>query len=175
MGWTAAAGCTIVMVWGFAGRAGAAPAGPAAAKRRPAAAKRGPAAAKRGSAARANGSDGTASAASGDHSEALARAGAAARALQTWYKPETGLWATTGWWNSANALGALIDYSAIAHSREYFPVIANTYEKNRKKGFLNKFYDDEGWWALTWVKAYDLTHDRRYLDTAKAIFANMKG
>lgn len=104
-----------------------------------------------------------------------ARAAATATALQQWYDPATGLWKTTGWWNSANALEAVIDYSALTGDQTYRPDIANTFERHQAKGFLNRYYDDEGWWGLTWVKAYDLTHDLRYLGMAKRIFADMTG
>jgi hypothetical protein len=35
------------------------------------------------------------------------------------------------------------------------------------------FYDDEGWWAETWIKAFDLTQDPQYLTTAQTIFKDM--
>ena len=42
-------------------------------------------------------------------------------------------------------------------------------------GFLNKYYDDEGWWALAWIDAYDLTHEKRYLAMSQSIFDDMAG
>lgn len=96
-------------------------------------------------------------------------------ALQGWYNTSTGLWNTTGWWNSANALEAVIDYSRRTGSSAYLSVISNTYDKNQAGNFLNDYYDDEGWWALSWIKAYDLTGDVRYLNKAKTIFNDMKG
>ena len=37
---------------------------------------------------------------------------------------------------------------------------------SRNAGFLNDYYDDEGWWALAWLATYDLTNKRLhfYLD-----------
>jgi hypothetical protein len=84
-----------------------------------------------------------------------AKAGIAA--LQAFYNPATGLWNPTGWWNAANALETTIDYSVYTDTLTYCTNIFNTFEKNKRQNFLNEFYDDEGWWALTWIKAYDLT------------------
>jgi predicted alpha-1,6-mannanase (GH76 family) len=43
----------------------------------------------------------------------------------------------------------------------------------RHSDFLNRFFDDNGWWGLAWIRAYDLTREVRYLDAAKRIFDNM--
>jgi predicted alpha-1,6-mannanase (GH76 family) len=94
-------------------------------------------------------------------------------ALQGWYNWNSGQWTTTGWWNAANAVYAIADYSSLVHSDHYIPVIANTFDKNKQRGFLNRYYDDEGWWALAWLKAYDLTNELRYLEMAAALFADM--
>lgn len=97
--------------------------------------------------------------------------------LQTWYTQSTGLYQTTGWWNSANALTMLADYSLAAHTGGYTGVFANTFQQAQKtnSGFLNNYYDDEGWWALAWIAAYDLTHTQQYLDMASSIFTDMSG
>jgi predicted alpha-1,6-mannanase (GH76 family) len=105
------------------------------------------------------------------------RAALAANALQAWYSGRTGLYNSTGWWNSANAITALADESRVTGSREYWPVFSNTFIAAQKTsaGFLNKFYDDEGWWAMAWIDVYDLTHEARYLAIAQSIFADMAG
>ncbi len=96
-------------------------------------------------------------------------------ALQLFYNPPTGLWNTTDWWNAANALETTIDYSTITNTKTYHSNIFNTFERHKRTNFLNPwFYDDDGWWALTWIKAYDLTGETRYLDMAKTIFNDMK-
>ncbi len=99
----------------------------------------------------------------------------AIRSLQAWYVPSTGIYETTGWWNSANALTVLADYSRVSKSKEYDSVFANTFTaaQKSKPGFLNNFYDDEGWWALAWIDAYDLTRNAQYLSMAESIFADM--
>ena len=93
--------------------------------------------------------------------------------LQSWYNWDTGLWESTGWWNSANALHAVIDYASLTKNDNYHAAIANTFHKHAHGKYLNHYYDDEGWWALTWIAAHDLTHDARYLDIAEIIFRDM--
>lgn len=104
---------------------------------------------------------------------------------------------TARWWNSANAVTAVIDYMAITGDRSYLAVVENTFTKaprvrrrlNARRltmrrplfglfplfypGFINGFYDDEGWWALAWIEAYQLTGDERYLAAARDIFLDM--
>ena len=40
--------------------------------------------------------------------------------------------------------------------------------------FINEFYDDEGWWALGLIRAYDVTGTAMYLDAAVQIFQDMQ-
>ena len=93
--------------------------------------------------------------------------------LQSWYNYKTGLWESTGWWNAANALHAIIDYASLTKTDRFNGVISNTFHKHKKGKFFNHYYDDEGWWALTWIRAFELTHNRRYLDMAETIFNDM--
>ncbi|MDQ2849056.1 MAG: glycoside hydrolase family 76 protein [Actinomycetota bacterium] len=91
-------------------------------------------------------------------------------ALAQLYDQISGVWPTTGWWNSANALTALTDYMISSGDRRYVWVLENTYSKKRnaeRGNFVNDFTDDTGWWALAWIGAYDLTGDTRYLATAR--------
>ncbi|KAF2431307.1 Six-hairpin glycosidase [Tothia fuscella] len=134
---------------------------------------------------------------------------AATRVLQQWYNQTTGLWQSTGWWNSANCLTVLADLTAIDRQLDIVTgeVWPNTFENAQKfnlkqsrspnqcettvctrdvriqgqvqiedanpKGFLNGFYDDEGWWALAWIKVFDLTQGQQYLQAAMDIFDDM--
>ncbi len=97
--------------------------------------------------------------------------------LQGWYVQDTGLYQTTGWWNAGNATTVLANYSRESRDETYLPVFANTFEQAQKTfaGFLNNYYDDEGWWALAWVDAYDLTKKPEYLAMAASIFTDMSG
>lgn len=136
---------------------------------------------------------------------------AALTTLQKWYSNSTGIYTTTGWWNSANALTTLGDLAAVDSKvkSQVTSVLANSLvaaqnynlqqtkvitadfnmvtfmgtdapsdvvveDAINPKGFLNGYYDDEGWWALNWIQAYDLTGNQDYLTTAVDIFNDMK-
>lgn len=140
---------------------------------------------------------------------------AATKALQAWYDNSTGLWTTSGWWNSANCLTVLGDWAVLdgsgAAELGLADILANTFNNAQTtpavvqksiamdsgritstysvqarqdadgslaprgfSHFLNDFYDDEGWWALGWIRAWDLTRTARYLDMAQFIFDDMK-
>ena len=111
----------------------------------------------------------------------VSNAVAAINTLQTWYNENTGLWDTTGWWNSGNALTMLADFSALDSTLDSVtshvfentlqqaqqavvrevktrtPHSVNTYNTSTSSGglhvdsavnfpgFLNDYYDDEGW------------------------------
>jgi predicted alpha-1,6-mannanase (GH76 family) len=96
-----------------------------------------------------------------------------ANRLQQWYNTKTGLW--DKWWNSANSLTVLVDFSRATHTQAYYPVFENTFAQKAHEDFLNGWYDDEGWWALAWIDAYDLTGKPEYLAMGKKIFADMTG
>jgi predicted alpha-1,6-mannanase (GH76 family) len=129
--------------------------------------------------------------------------------LQDWYDTNSGIWNTTGWWNSANCLTVIGDLAAVDSSVEnqvgavyansivaapdynlgVSKVVTEDYNiqtfytnsptgldsrQETPKGFLNGYYDDEGWWALAWIQAYDVTGTIAYLNTAIDIFTDMK-
>ena len=114
------------------------------------------------------------------------------RGLQQYYVERTGLYRTTGWWNAANAITVLTDAMRVSGSKQYVSVLAHTFKHAQvvvpkaeqtgalkgmtgAPGFINRYYDDEGWWALAWIDAYDLTGQQRYLAMGQSIFADMAG
>jgi predicted alpha-1,6-mannanase (GH76 family) len=101
----------------------------------------------------------------------------AAEELQTYYNSSTGLFNTTGWWNSANALNAIIDYMERTGSQTYMSDVSNTFAKAVNEAppptpgnFIDTAYDDTQWWALTWLNAYKLTGDPAYLQMVETMF-----
>jgi len=90
----------------------------------------------------------------------------------------SGLYAApTGWWNAANAMTVIVNYERATGESSYNSVLANTFVSAQKTSvnFVNKYYDDDGWWALAWIDAYDLTGNADYLAMAETIFAAMTG
>jgi predicted alpha-1,6-mannanase (GH76 family) len=161
---------------------------------------------------------------------------AATNTLLQWYNHTNGLFQTTEWWNSANAITTLALLTQVNPQLETATrqIWSNTFENAQKfnlhqtrdspdsiglfrtptpgqlalrvrsfnsgstyhnrparslrtlekrsileeniqdpKGFLNGFYDDEGWWALAWIKVYDVIGGKQHLDVARDIFDDM--
>ena len=123
----------------------------------------------------------------GQAQEPQLRARACAEVLQKWYDPESGQWTTTSWWNAANALTALTEYTRATQSDTYREVLANSFDRCKYfevvndpekapwvcRDFINAWYDDEGWWVLLWLDVYELTGEHRYLEMAQRTFADM--
>ena len=111
------------------------------------------------------------------HDDFNANSEAAALILQQWYNG-SGQYDTTGWWNAANCLEAVENVVVANNDRQYLAVLTNTFNLNTNgifPNFLNSYYDDEGWWANAWIRAYDLTGNTNFLSMAKTIFADMAG
>ncbi|NNH68472.1 hypothetical protein HLB23_00995 [Nocardia uniformis] len=90
------------------------------------------------------------------------------------YDRTTGLWENdSSTWQSANALTALIDYMARTGDRQYVSYIDETYRHGTVSEIgvpkYTGYNDDELWWALAWLGAFDLTGEPRYLDAARTI------
>ena len=125
-----------------------------------------------------------ASTAVGAATDYTSEAETALTALQSWYDESTGLYDTAGWWNNANALTMIGNLALVAPSTKAevsrvfnnsLVAVANFNQKlGWGTGFNNFYYDDEGWWALAWIQAYDVTNDTQYLTAAANIFENLK-
>ncbi|MGF6712790.1 putative alpha-1,6-mannanase (GH76 family) [Luteibacter sp. W1I16] len=116
-----------------------------------------------------------------DGSTAVARARVAADVLMGSYEPGKA-WFPSSWWNSAVALQTIGDYMQRTGDRRYIGQLDNTFEKDKGVfpagvlsgdpllgNFTSRAIDDSEWWGLTWLQAYDLTGDPKYLDMAVTI------
>ncbi len=90
------------------------------------------------------------------------------------YDLGTGLWENdASTWQSANALTTVIDYAARTDDLQYLAYVDDIYRHGdvarigvpRRTGYN----DDELWWALAWLRAFDLTHNPRYLTAAQVV------
>ncbi|UYM03582.1 glycoside hydrolase family 76 protein [Solicola gregarius] len=105
------------------------------------------------------------------------RASGAVDAMMRMYDAKSGRWdPDAAWWQSGNALIALLDYVRATGDREHLWALDNTVEEQRKPlpwwpegggEFRADSTDDTGWWGLAMVRAYDLTRRTKYLDIAK--------
>jgi predicted alpha-1,6-mannanase (GH76 family) len=96
--------------------------------------------------------------------------------LLTMQKHSTHLWKRAGWWNSANIFEALLDYHRLSGT-DFSAEIRTIYRRNLHgiyPHFNTRFaFDDNEWWALAWLKAYEMTGERKYLKVSEDIFQDM--
>jgi len=85
------------------------------------------------------------------------------------YDASNGLW-KVGWWNSANALEALVEYTLYSKDDTFKSAIDNTFRHTTTAQTNNDAYDDAQWWAIAWVKAYQLTGNQAYMQRSVDIW-----
>jgi predicted alpha-1,6-mannanase (GH76 family) len=108
----------------------------------------------------------------------LEQAASGIQTLQHWYVQSGGLYEEpAGWWNAANSITVLANFEQLTGSAEYNSEMANTFTAAQAShaNFEDTFYDDDGWWALAWIDAYDVTGNTGYLTMAETIFTTMTG
>ncbi len=86
--------------------------------------------------------------------------------LLSYYSESTGLIGSS-WWQAAVALSTVEAYAQATGDNSYDTAIASAFELHSAGDFENDSDDDTAWWALTWLQAYDLTHDSSYLAMAE--------
>lgn len=109
------------------------------------------------------------------------RPSAAADALMWSYDPYNAWWPSS-WWNSAVALTSMIDYMRATGDTKDEWIVDRTFQVNKvafpagtrstdpvQGNFITQATDDDEWWALAWIDAYDLTGNQTYLNEAITI------
>ena len=61
---------------------------------------------------------------------------------------------SAGWWNSANALTTMVNFSIESGDTTYVGLIHHAFDSRDDEASVStNFVDDEGWWALAWLNA----------------------
>ncbi len=101
------------------------------------------------------------------------------------YDKDNGLWddgdcikssacsAKKGFWYWANTMRLVAEYQYTTGDKRYAAELKQTLNKNKADIIGTDYFDDEGWWALAFIAAYDATDDQAYLDAAEDIVADI--
>jgi predicted alpha-1,6-mannanase (GH76 family) len=96
---------------------------------------------------------------------------AALARLLTYFRPRSGRWrmASGEAWQPALAVDAVVN----AYQRTGDPSYRRVVERSffRYRGRRMPFYDDDGWFLNTWLRAHEVLGDSAYLDEARSLFA----
>ncbi|MEO6599204.1 MAG: glycoside hydrolase family 76 protein [Polyangiaceae bacterium] len=79
----------------------------------------------------------------------------------------------TGYWTYAQVFDALLDGVERSEGQRFGGLIRSFYEGRAARGWLVDYYDDEAWMSLALMRAYDLTGEQRYLDTAESTYQDI--
>lgn len=121
------------------------------------------------------GIDGPAAPATDDPATWHAHADAALEAMLLHYWSQSaGYFDTAAYWTFAQAFDAALDGAERTGGVHFAGWIETLYLAQNAKGWSSNYYDDENWMTMALVRAYDLTHDAKYLNQAKALYADIE-
>lgn len=82
----------------------------------------------------------------------------------------------TQYWTAAQGFDTLIDAVRLYPTDQYYRSLLDAfYDTQDKIGWLRSYYDDENWMGMALVRAYEVTHDRRFLDKAVFLWKDITG
>jgi predicted alpha-1,6-mannanase (GH76 family) len=85
--------------------------------------------------------------------------------------PSTG--SLTGYWTYAQGFDALLDGVQRTGGQRYRGLVRSFYDGRDARGWLVDYFDDETWMTLALIRAFELTGEPRYLDTAREIYEDI--
>ena len=91
------------------------------------------------------------------------------RLIRCEYSVQSGVWNNEDLWQSSNTLTALANLAiAQGNATLFAEIFDNSYL--RTAPVEDQCFDDHQWWLLGWVRAYESTGNKLYLDRAAQIF-----
>eukprot|EP01119_Soliformovum_irregulare_P005481 TRINITY_DN17237_c0_g1_i1.p1 TRINITY_DN17237_c0_g1~~TRINITY_DN17237_c0_g1_i1.p1 ORF type:complete len:371 (-),score=72.44 TRINITY_DN17237_c0_g1_i1:80-1063(-) len=91
-----------------------------------------------------------------------------------WWSGNTNpIWSDTSglWWKCGNSIETWSKYIELWGDHEYQWVFEELYKNGGD--FLNTAYDDEGWWAVGWLRVYQLTQEEKYLQKSISLWKDI--
>ena len=93
--------------------------------------------------------------------------------LDSYYSEKNGLWETTSWWNSANILYAYLEFGELTGDTIYMKRVLHSLATVQPADMINDYYDDQGWWGIALLKAYETTRNKSFRKKAENLFQDM--